>query len=97
MHRVLGTAIFFKIQNLSPAKDQLLNEHLSLKFADFVNAYRVKAVQKMLIDPAYNHFTILSMAFDAGFKNKASFNSAFKKHCGQTPTQYKKEYMASQS
>lgn len=24
MHPVLGTAIFFKIQNLSPAKDQLL-------------------------------------------------------------------------
>ena len=25
MHPVMGTAIFFKIQNLSPAKDQLYN------------------------------------------------------------------------
>lgn len=89
----LATSLGISTHHLS----QLLNEYLSLKFADFVNAYRVKAVQKMLIDPAYNHFTILSMAFDAGFKNKASFNSAFKKHCGQTPTQYKKQYLASQS
>lgn len=89
----LATSLDISTHHLS----QLLNEHLSLKFADFVNAYRVKAVQEMLVDPAYNHFTILSMAFDAGFKNKASFNSAFKKHCGQTPTQYKKQHMASQS
>lgn len=90
-----------KLKNLSDALglsthhfSQLLNEHLGRNFADFVNAYRVKAAQNMLSDASYHQFTILSIAFEAGFKNKASFNAAFKKHSGQTPSQYKKQYMA---
>lgn len=73
---------------------QVLNEHLGKNFSDFVNIYRVRHAQSLLLDPAYRQHTILSIAFDSGFKNKASFNTAFKKHSGQTPSAFRKRHLA---
>lgn len=72
---------------------QVLNEQLGKSFSDFVNAYRIKHAQSLLVDPAYRQHTILSIAFDSGFKNKASFNAAFKKHSGQTPSAFRKGHL----
>ncbi|MBX2878242.1 MAG: helix-turn-helix domain-containing protein [Saprospiraceae bacterium] len=71
---------------------QVLNEHLGKSFSDFINAYRIKHAQTLLADPAHNQHTILSIAFDSGFSNKASFNAAFKKHSGQTPSAFRKAH-----
>ena len=88
-----------KLTNLAQSIDlsthhlsQLLNEHLQKNYFDFVNEYRVKEAQKMLANPDFKQYTILSIAYDSGFKNKASFNTAFKKHTGLTPSQYKKQF-----
>ncbi len=69
---------------------QVLNEHLGKSFPDFINGYRVKHAQALLVAPAYYQHTILSIAFDSGFSNKASFNAAFKKYTGQTPSAFRK-------
>lgn len=34
--------------------------------------------------------TILEVLYEVGFNSKSSFNTAFKKHTGVTPTQFKK-------
>ena len=39
----------------------------------------------------FKHFTILALAFEAGFKSKATFNAAFKKFTGETPSQFLKK------
>lgn len=72
---------------------QVLNEQLQKKFTTFINAYRVKKAQELLLDPRYLQHTVLSIAFDSGFKNKASFNAAFKKYTGQTPSQFRKSHL----
>jgi AraC-like DNA-binding protein len=33
--------------------------------------------------------TLLALAMDAGFASKSTFNEAFKKHTGKTPSQYR--------
>lgn len=72
-----------------------LSHLLSLKseynFFDFVNEYRVKEAQNLLLNPENNHLTVLAIGFEAGFNNKSSFNRAFKKFTGETPSGYKKE------
>ncbi|MEO5911253.1 MAG: helix-turn-helix domain-containing protein [Pelobium sp.] len=71
---------------------QILNENLKLNFYDYVNKYRVEEVKCNLLNPQKNNFTILALALDAGFNSKASFNKAFKKHTGISPSEFKSQH-----
>lgn len=68
-----------------------INQELGKNFFQFINEYRVEEVKERLKDPAQNHFKIISLAFDAGFNSKASFNRVFKSYTGRTPIDYKSE------
>lgn len=66
----------------------IINQLHGVNFYEFVNTYRVDEVKKALKDPNKHHFKILSLAYDAGFNSKASFNRIFKQITAQTPSQY---------
>lgn len=70
---------------------QVLNQCLGVSFYDYLNRYRVEAVQRDLNDARRDYLTILALAFEAGFDSKATFNQAFRKHTGLTPSQYRKQ------
>ncbi len=67
---------------------QVINEQLDVNFFDFVNGYRVEEVKRLLADPEYKQYTLLTIAYDSGFNSKSSFNSVFKKFTGHTPSGY---------
>jgi AraC-like DNA-binding protein len=69
---------------------QVLSEGVQTSFHDFVNSYRIAEAQKRLRAPAYQHYSILAIAMDVGFSNKATFNRVFKKIAGVTPSAYMK-------
>jgi len=69
---------------------QVINERLNQNFFDFINSYRIEELKVKLKDPRNKHLTMLGIAFDCGFNSKASFNRIFKKHTGQTPSEYLK-------
>ena len=71
---------------------QVINERLNQNFADFVNSYRIMEAKRLLVDPRGDLLTILAIAEEVGFNSKSSFNSAFKKISGMTPTEYKKSF-----
>ncbi len=66
-----------------------LNIIYEKKFNDFVNSYRIKALQELLRNPENNRFTLLSLAFEVGFNSKSSFNRAVKKITGKSPKDLK--------
>ncbi len=68
----------------------LLNHYYGINFYDFVNAYRVREVQKKMTQRENDKYTVLALAFDAGFNSKSSFNRIFKKETGLSPSAYKK-------
>ncbi len=68
---------------------RLLNAGLNKSFFDYINAWRIKEVQSILI--AEPRVTILECMYRCGFNSKSSFNTAFKKHTGATPTAYRKK------
>ncbi len=70
---------------------QVINEGLQLNFFDFVNQYRVIAVKEHLKDSQFDQYTILGIAYDAGFSSKSSFNKAFKKFTGTTPSAFRRQ------
>lgn len=69
---------------------QVINEQMGMSFSDFINSYRIKAAKEMLTDPAYEDQYIINIAYEAGFNNKTSFNKAFKKATGLSPSEYRK-------
>jgi AraC-like DNA-binding protein len=70
---------------------QVLNEVHGRNFFTFINEYRVREVISRFNDPKNNNFTILAIAFDAGFNSKTTFNSIFKSQTGMTPSEYREK------
>jgi AraC-like DNA-binding protein len=70
---------------------RIINEKLGRSFYDFINAYRIEKVKQLLTDPVLENETVLTLAFQAGFNSKATFNSAFKKCTGESPVEYRKK------
>ena len=68
---------------------QVINEHFKLNFFDFVNQYRVEAFKERIVNPKYENFSLLGIAFECGFNSKSAFNRIFKKSTGLTPSQFK--------
>ncbi|HCQ13734.1 AraC family transcriptional regulator [Flavobacterium sp.] len=68
----------------------LINHQLDQHFYDFVNSYRIEHAKEILQDTTKSKLTILEILYEVGFNSKSSFNTAFKKHTGYTPTDYRK-------
>ena len=70
---------------------QVLNEKYGRNFFTFINEYRVREVIERFSDPHFNHYTILAIAYEAGFNSKTTFNSIFKSQTGLTPSHYREK------
>ena len=68
---------------------QIVNTITGDNFANYINQYRVEAIKKMISDPEYNNYNLLTMGLESGFTSKTTFYNAFKKVTGQTPNEYK--------
>jgi AraC-like DNA-binding protein len=68
---------------------EVLNSQLGQTFYDFVNGYRVRDVQRRIKAGEARRLKMLSLAMDAGFASKSTFNDAFKKHTSQTPSDFR--------
>lgn len=79
--------------DLSPHElSRIINTALKKNFYDFVSEYRVAEVARKMQDPAYDHITLLGIAYEAGFNSRTSFHRIFKQLTGKTPADYKIEH-----
>ncbi len=82
-----------KLSNLVGQSTQktssVINQYANRNFNDFINYYRIQDAKNLLSNTEYEKFTISSIAFDSGFSSLSSFNSAFKKFEGITPSMYR--------
>lgn len=68
---------------------EVLNSQIGQTFYDFVNAYRVREVQRRIRAGDARSLKMLALAMDAGFASKSAFNEAFKKNTNQTPSAFR--------
>ncbi len=66
-----------------------INQELNKNFYQLINEYRVEEIKRLLLDRGNDHMKIMSLAMEAGFNSKASFNRVFKQVTGQTPREFK--------
>jgi AraC-like DNA-binding protein len=72
---------------------QVINQSFGQTFFDFINAYRIREATKIFENKQGSDKTILEVIYAVGFNSKSSFNNAFKKHVGHTPSEYKKRLL----
>ena len=65
---------------------ETLSQFLNTRFFQFVNSFRVEEAKKALQE---SDKLITSIAFDVGFNSKSTFNTAFKKIVGYSPSAYR--------
>lgn len=66
-----------------------INQRHGVHFFDFVNRYRVEHAKALLIETDQS---VTEIFLGSGFNTKSSFNAAFRKHCGTTPSAYRREF-----
>lgn len=70
---------------------ELINNGTGSNFYDFINKFRAEEVKQIMANPKFKDYTLLAIAFEAGFPSKSTFNSIFKKFTGLTPSEYKEK------
>ncbi|MCO4293290.1 helix-turn-helix transcriptional regulator [Solitalea sp. MAHUQ-68] len=83
----LCETLFVKRHQLS----QTINAEFGKNFFELINEYRIDEFKKQIELKANNQFSILGIALNCGFNSKATFNMAFKKSQGITPSEYIKK------
>ena len=68
---------------------ETLSQQLCCNFFNFVNRYRIELAQHLLKE---SNKQVTTIAYESGFNTKSTFNSAFKKFTGDTPSAYRKQF-----
>ncbi|MFB5622166.1 MAG: helix-turn-helix domain-containing protein [Candidatus Nitrosomaritimum yanchengensis] len=79
-----------KLSISSKHLSQVINQSFKKNFFDFINSYRIQEVQQIFKESKDDKLTVLEAMYQAGFNSKSSFNTAFRKETGQTPSEFRK-------
>ena len=83
----LTLAVLAEEVGLSPAElSHVVNAGFGRNVSEFINGYRVREVQARLLEPGADRLTLLAVALESGFRSKATFNRAFRRETGTTPS-----------
>ena len=69
---------------------ELINTHLGKTFLEYINDHRIEAAKRRFDQSEDDKETILEVMYAAGFNSKSTFNTAFKKKTGMTPSAYRR-------
>ncbi|TCO09715.1 helix-turn-helix domain-containing protein [Natronoflexus pectinivorans] len=83
---------FSELLNSKPhILSKAINEGFHHNFRDFINQFRISDFINMINKNRNKNLTYLSLAHEAGFNSKSTFNLAFKKSTGLSPREYFKQ------
>jgi|GEM_PF-361490 len=67
---------------------RFVNEHFKTNFSSYLNKLRVREAQLMFAENKHRSMTLEGIAGSVGFHSRSTFNAAFKKITGLTPSVY---------
>jgi AraC-like DNA-binding protein/streptogramin lyase len=70
---------------------RIINEKHGESFNNFINRHRIEEAKRRLTDPAFDDKNILEIMLATGFYSKSTFNTAFRKFTGSSPSDFRKK------
>jgi AraC-like DNA-binding protein len=74
----------FNVRDISRA----INVYNQTSFTDYINHLRIDSVKRSFMQDARQNIKILDIGLNSGFSSKTTFNTAFKKFSGCTPSDF---------
>jgi len=85
---LLARELTISVHHLS----QIINEKLGQNFFEFINCQRVEEAKRRIAEPGSQNLNLAGIGLEVGFNSISSFNAAFKRHAGMTPSQFRDKY-----
>lgn len=82
---------FARLHGVTPRYVQRLFEREGDSFSDFLRRERLERARRMLCDPAKPGRRVLAIALECGFGDITTFNRAFRRAFGHTPTEARRQ------
>ncbi len=82
------TDLVDKLDTNTTYLSRIINEHFNANLSNYLNKLRVRQAQKMFAENKHLSMTLEGIAGSAGFHSRSTFNTAFKKITGVTPSIY---------
>ena len=82
------------VQSSSHHLSQVLNESLGESFHEYLARHRVEEAKRLLSGPEKEQLRIEDLAERVGYYSKSSFNNAFRRLTGLTPSQFRSSQQA---
>lgn len=77
----------------SRAISRVINCCSNNNFYDLINSYRIKEAIKIMKKSTDTKLSIKEIMYQVGYNSKSSFNTAFKKQTGKTPSSFRKNHL----
>ncbi len=68
---------------------QIINQVKNQNYSQYIASHRVEEAKRMLTDKKYKDYKIAAIAYESGFNNISTFNSAFKRFRNTTAIQFR--------
>ena len=70
---------------------QVINQHYNVNFFEYINMLRIEEAKQLLIVSNKKAMNIIEVAYTVGYNTKNTFNTAFRRIVGVTPTEYRNQ------
>ncbi len=70
---------------------QVINQHFGVNFFEYINLLRIEEAKTLLLTTDAATLNIIEIAYQVGYNTKNTFNAAFRRIVGVTPTEFRKQ------
>lgn len=70
---------------------QVINQHYEVNFFEYINLLRIEEAKQLLLASDKKAMNIIEVAYTVGYNTKNTFNTAFRRITGLTPTEYRNQ------
>ena len=70
---------------------QIINQVYRVNFFEYINLLRIEEAKQLLAGNDKKSMNIIEVAYSVGYNTKNTFNTAFRRIVGVTPTEYRNQ------